>query len=77
MGLRILGLAIIALSGLFDLALIKSRALAFVTWLLGLLALAVWIGYPLTPIRICFATMAFLSGLALIIFVLRKWSHRS
>ena len=66
---RILLLVAIFVVGYAEAAILKSRGVASVTWLIALAAACVWIAYPATPIRVAAGLGAFVLGvIALIIF---------
>ncbi len=64
---RVAVLGLIFVSGYFDAAFLKNKSMACATWFPGLLALAIWIGFPLTPFRIIAGAMVFASGMALMV----------
>jgi hypothetical protein len=59
-------LALIILSGCFELFVLKQRALGRTTFFWGLTVLSLWVGVPFTRSRIVAATAVFLIGLVLI-----------
>jgi len=70
---RVLLLGAIFLVGYAEAAVLKSRGVASITWLLGLAAACLWIVYPVTPIRVVIGLAVFLCGVAaLIIFYSKK-----
>src|SRR5579864_3314023 len=69
---RVLLLAAIFLVGYAEAAILKSRGVASVTWVLGLAAASIWIAYPVTAIRIAAGLGVFLVGVAALIFFYRK-----
>jgi hypothetical protein len=64
------------LSGLFDAVVLKSRNLARVTWVWGLLILAAWTSFPFSLVRIVGAAVVLVVGLGLITMVDRELTRR-
>ena len=69
---RVVVLAIVFLSGCIEAFLIKSRAIATMTWLLGLAAACIWIADSGTPVRVAASIAAFLCGLGILIAYHRR-----
>ena len=71
--LRVLLLIGIFLFGCLEGEVFKHRDAACVKWFWGLVALTVWIGYPLTLVRICLGAIVLLSGVTLLVCYHRRW----
>jgi hypothetical protein len=69
---RALILAMVFLYGYLEAAVYKWRVSAFITWLLGLCALSVMIGYPPTTLRTFLGAITLLLGLVLILSYFKK-----
>ncbi len=70
--LRVLLLTAIFLFGCLEGAVFKQRGVACATWFWGLGSLTAWIVYPLTTVRICIATIVFVSGVTLMTIYYRR-----
>ena len=69
---RILLLIAFLVLGFFEAFVLKLRNTASVTWIIGLLALAFWIAYPLSAARFLVGSIVFVVGLALVITYYRN-----
>ena len=67
-------LVLFFLSGYFDRAVLKWKTGAYITWVWGVLALGIMIGYPPTILRICLGAAASIFGLVLIHFYFKRAS---
>jgi hypothetical protein len=71
---RVLVFALLFGSGCFEAFVMKHRDLATATWFMALVALAIWIGYPLTVLSQSAAVVVFLCGFSLIVIYRRRTS---
>jgi multisubunit Na+/H+ antiporter MnhC subunit len=70
-------LSAIFLFGLLEAAVFKQKDWACATWAVGIVALAVWIIYPGSEIRILLGLLVLVSGFALMILYYGKSASRS
>jgi hypothetical protein len=53
--------------GFFEAFVLKLKNTACVTWMTGIVALAFWIAYPMSTMRLCLGGVTFIVGLLLVI----------
>jgi hypothetical protein len=71
--MRVLALALLFASGLFDAAILKKKGLACVTWFMGIVALTVWISHSWTTASILAGAVVLASGVIVLIVYYRGW----
>ena len=74
---RVLVLAAVFVFGYLYAFVIGRRDLACYNWFWVLAVVTIWIGYPLTTVRICLAAVVFVLGLSLLTIYYRSHPPRS